>query len=62
MLQQLIKDNPLRYESYELLFGLYEKTGDTNAALATCQQMTLLDPTDYRNYLRTAELLLRQGK
>jgi len=61
-LQQLIKDDPLRTESYELLFELYEKTAKFDAALAICQQMMLLDPTDYRNYMRTAELQLREGK
>ena len=62
-LKQLIKDNPLRYESYELLFDLYhEKANDPDAALAVCQQMMLLDQTDFRNPIRAAELLMRQGK
>ena len=61
-LRQLIKDNPLRYESYELLCDLYEKKEDADAALAVCQQMVLLDPSDYRNYVRIAALLMKQKK
>ena len=61
-LEQLIKDNPLRTESYELLFDQYVKTDKFDAALAISQQLMLLDPGEYRNYLRNAEMLLRQGK
>ena len=61
-LRQLIKDNPLRYESYELLCDLYEKTGNTDAALAICQQMILLDQNDFRNCVRVAALLMKEKK
>jgi tetratricopeptide (TPR) repeat protein len=60
--QELIKSNPLRYESYDLLCNLYEKVNDTDAALAVCQQMMLLDGTDFRNYIRQAALLMKQKK
>ena len=61
-LRQLIKDNPLRYESYELLAELYEKKDDVDAAMGVCQQMMLLDPTQTRNYVRIASLQMRQKK
>jgi len=58
----LIKENPLRYESYDLLCTLYEKAEDNDAALAVSQQMMLLDPSDYRNYVRNAALLMKERK
>jgi tetratricopeptide (TPR) repeat protein len=61
-LRQLIKDNPLRYESYGALCDLYEKTGDTEAALGVCKQMILLDQSDFRNYVREAALLMKEKK
>jgi tetratricopeptide (TPR) repeat protein len=61
-LQQLIKDNPLRYESYGSLCDLYEKSGDTDAALSVCKQMILLDQNDFRNYVREAALLMKEKK
>jgi tetratricopeptide (TPR) repeat protein len=61
-LEQLIKDDPLRYESYGTLCDLYEKNGDTEAALNVCKQMMLLDQTDFRNYVREAALLMKEKK
>jgi tetratricopeptide (TPR) repeat protein len=61
-LQQLIKDDPLRYESYGALYDLYEKNGNLDAALNVCKQMMLLDQTDFRNYVREAELLMKEKK
>lgn len=61
-LRQLIKDNPLRYESYELLADLYQKKDDIEAAMGICQQMLLLDPTQSGNYVRIAALQMRQKK
>ncbi len=61
-LQQLIKDNPLRYESYGVLCDLYEKTGNTEAAQGVCKQMMLMDPSDFRNYIRSAALLMKEKK
>lgn len=62
MLQQLIKDNPLRYESYELLGELYEEAGDPEKALASYQQTLLIDSSQPVNYLRTAEMYLKIKK
>ena len=61
-LKQLIKDDPLRYESYGALCDLYEKTGDNEAALGLCKQMMLMDQTDFRNYVRAAALLMKEKK
>lgn len=61
-LKQLIKDNPLRYEAYGLLCDLYDKSGDDEAAIAVCQQMLLLDQSDFRNYLTLADLDLKQKR
>jgi len=61
-LQQLIKDDPLRYESYDALCDLYEKSGDTEAALGLCRQMMLLDPTKFQNYVHSAALLMKEKK
>ena len=61
-LQQLVKDDPLRYESYDALCDLYEKSGDTDAALGMCRQMMLLDPTKFQNYVRSAALLMKEKK
>jgi tetratricopeptide (TPR) repeat protein len=61
-LQQLIKENPLRYEAYETLCDLYEKSNDIEAALGVSKQMMLLDPTKYRNYMRSAALLMKEKK
>ncbi len=62
MLQELIKDNPLRYESYELLGELYEEAGQPEQALASYQQTLLLDPGQPVNYLRAAEMYLKIKK
>src|SRR5581483_1453632 len=58
VLQKLIKDNPVRYETYELLGELYEKKGDTKRALENYQQTLLLDPAVPINYLRVAQLFI----
>ncbi len=57
MLKQLIKENPLRYESYELLGELYEEQGDYEKALASYRQTLLIDGTQPVNYLRVADML-----
>jgi tetratricopeptide (TPR) repeat protein len=61
-LQQLIRDNPLRTDSYRVLCDLYEKTNNTESALGVCKQLTLLEPGDFRNYVREAALLMKEQK
>ena len=58
-LKQLIKENPLRYESYELLGEINEEKGDFQNALANYQQTLLLDPGQPANYLRVADMDLK---
>lgn len=59
MLKQLIKENPLRYESYELLGEIFEQNGDFENALANYRQTLLLNSTQPGNYLRVADLYLK---
>jgi tetratricopeptide (TPR) repeat protein len=61
-LLQLIKDNPLRTDSYRVLCDLYEKTNNTDSALGVCKQLTLLEPGDFRNYVREAALQMKEQK
>jgi tetratricopeptide (TPR) repeat protein len=62
MLQRLIKDNPMRYESYELLGELFEEKAEFDNALANYEQTLLLDPAQALNYLRVADLYLKIKK
>ena len=59
-LKQIIKDDPLRYEPYSLLCDLYDKAGDTDAAIAVCQQMVLLNQSNFEAYLELAALQLKK--
>jgi tetratricopeptide (TPR) repeat protein len=58
LLQQIIKENPLRNETYELLGRLYYEKGDFDKAAASFQQTILLNPNEPANYLRVGELLM----
>ena len=58
-LEDIIKDSPLRFETYELLGELYEQQDDLEKALANYEHSLLLDASEPRNHLRLAELLLR---
>lgn len=61
VLEALIRDNPMRYGTYELLGKLFEAKGDYGRALANYQQMLLINPNNYQNYLHVADMLM-QGK
>ena len=58
-LEDIIKESPLRFETYELLGELYEQQDDLEKALANYEHSLLLDASEPRNHLRLAELLLR---
>ena len=58
-LEDIIKDSPLRFETYELLGELYEANDDLEKALANYEHSLLLDASEPRNHLRLAELLMR---
>ena len=60
MLEQIARENPMRYETYELLGELYEQKGETGKALAAYEQSLLLDGSRPDNYLRVAEIHLRE--
>ena len=58
-LKAMIASNPLRYESYELLAGIYEEEEDLDNALLNYQQTLLMKPDLPINYLRVADMLLK---
>jgi tetratricopeptide (TPR) repeat protein len=59
MLEELIKDAPLRYDTYELLGELYSVSEQPERALAVYQQALLVDSTQPGSYLRIADMQLR---
>lgn len=62
LLEQITKDNPLRFATFELLGELYEQKGDLDKALANYQHSMLLDASEPNNHLRIAELQARLKK
>jgi tetratricopeptide (TPR) repeat protein len=61
VVEEMVKDNPQRFDTYELLGELYEQKGDLDRAMANYEHSLLLDASEPRNHLRLAELL-RQAK
>jgi tetratricopeptide (TPR) repeat protein len=59
LLEDIIKDSPLRFETYELLGELYEQDGNLDKALANYEHSLLLDASEPKNHLRLADLLMR---
>jgi len=59
MLEQVIAENPSRFETYELLGELYMQKGDHEKALMNFEQTLLLDGSSAENYLRLADLYLK---
>ncbi|MEI8341244.1 MAG: tetratricopeptide repeat protein, partial [Verrucomicrobiota bacterium] len=62
MLKQLIGENPMRYESYDLLGEIYEQKGDFPNALANYQQTLLIDAAQPGNHLRVADMYLKTNQ
>lgn len=58
-LEAIVKDSPLRFETYELLGELYEQSDNLEKALANYEHSLLLDASEPRNHLRLTELMLR---
>lgn len=56
VLEEMVKINPLRAETYEFLGQLYEQQGDVEKALSAYQQTLLLAPNQPLNYLRIADM------
>lgn len=61
VLEEIVKQNPQRFDTYELLGELYEQKGDIDRAMAQYEHSLLLDSSEPRNHLRLADLL-RQAK
>jgi tetratricopeptide (TPR) repeat protein len=58
VLEQMLKINPLRAETYEFLGQIYEQQGAMEKALEAYQQTLLLAPSQPLNYLRIADMQL----
>ncbi len=61
VLEQIVKENPQRFDTYELLGELYEQKGDLDRAMELYEHSLLLDSSEPKNHLRLADLL-RQAK
>lgn len=59
LLEEITNENPMRFETFELLGELYEQKGDTDKSIANYEHSLLLDASEPRNYLRLAEMLLK---
>ncbi|MES2571261.1 MAG: tetratricopeptide repeat protein, partial [Verrucomicrobiota bacterium] len=58
LLEEIVKDSPMRFETFELLGELYEKDGNPDKAFENYEQALQLNTAEPRNYLRLAEMLL----
>jgi tetratricopeptide (TPR) repeat protein len=61
-LEDIVKDSPLRFETFQQLGELYEEKGDMDKALANYEHSLLLDASDPRNHLRLADFLLKNKR
>ena len=59
MLERITKDNPSRFETYELLGQLYEAKENFGHALDCYQQSLVLEPGEPRYHIRVAHMQLR---
>ena len=59
MLETVVRENPMRFETYELLGELYQAKGDVEKAMHNFEQTLLIDSSRPDNYLRLAETFLR---
>jgi tetratricopeptide (TPR) repeat protein len=59
MLETVVQENPMRFETYELLGELYQSKGDIERAMHNFEQTLLIDSSRPDNYLRLAETFLR---
>ena len=62
MLEQVTASSPMRFETYELLGELYEQKGEHDKALSNYEHSLLLDGSRPDNYLRVADMYLKQKK
>ncbi|MGB8169397.1 MAG: tetratricopeptide repeat protein [Chthoniobacteraceae bacterium] len=61
VLEEIVKESPQRFDTYELLGELYEQKGDLDRAMELYEHSLLLDSSEPKNHLRLADLL-RQAK
>ncbi len=59
VLEQVVKDNPLSFETYEQLGSLYEEEGNYAKALTNYQHSTLINSTNVQNHVHLAELQIQ---
>ena len=62
VLEQIVKENPQRFDTYELLGELYENKGDLDRAMELYEHSLLLDSSEPRNHLRLADVLMAVKK
>jgi tetratricopeptide (TPR) repeat protein len=58
-LEDIVRDDQLRYETYEELGAQYEAKGDVDKALTNYEHSLLLDASNPRNHMRLGWLLVR---
>lgn len=59
LLESIVRETPMRFETYELLGELYLKKGNLEKAMRNFEQTLLIDSSRPENYLRLAELYLQ---
>ena len=62
VLEQMAKDNPLRFATFELLGELYQQKGEYEKAAHHYEHSLLLDNSEPVSYLRLGDLLLNTKK
>ena len=62
ILEAQMREAPTRYDTYELLGGLYEAKGEIDRAITSYQQALLVDATQPERFLKVAELQLQRKK
>lgn len=59
LLESVVRESPMRFETYELLGELYLKKGSLEKAMRNFEQTLLIDSSRPENYLRLADLYLQ---
>ncbi|MEO7319198.1 MAG: tetratricopeptide repeat protein [Chthoniobacteraceae bacterium] len=57
VLEQMAKENPLRFATFEMLGELYQQKGDFEKAMHNYEHSLLLDTSEWQNYVRLSILL-----
>ncbi len=58
VLEQVTKENPLRFETFEVLGKLYQEKGELDKALANYKHSLLIDASEPQNHLRIVRMQL----